>query len=101
MEIKDMLHIDLLAKYNANDYHTDYEAEFKNWAEKHNRTIAQENKTIGLKAGDVVEFTSGHNDNIRYKTRILGFDLKDGEAYMLWDCYWFTVDLVKRNYTQE
>ena len=50
------------------------------------------NEKLGLKAGDIIEFWSGYHNDIRYRTKILGFD-NAGKAYMLWDCYWSPVDL--------
>ena len=40
-----------------------------------------------FKAGDIVEFTAGYYDHIRYTSEILGFDA-DGDIYILWECYW-------------
>lgn len=40
-----------------------------------------------FKAGDVIEFWAGYNDDIRYQTEIFGFD-KEGNIYVVWDCYW-------------
>lgn len=55
------------------------------------------NSELGLKSGDVVKFISGYNSDLKYITKILGFDA-DGKAFMLWDCYWFPVDLVERKF---
>lgn len=43
-----------------------------------------------FKVGQVIWFTAGYNNDIRYKTSITGFD-KDGDIYLLWDCYWFPI----------
>lgn len=65
-----------------------YETEFlaKNYGQ------TDENKELGLKTGDIIEFWGGHNNDIRYRSRILGFDT-DGKAFMNWDCFWFAIDL--------
>lgn len=57
--------------------------------------FTETNDKLGLKAGDKVTFLNGYD--VLMMTEILGFD-EDGKAYMLWDCYWFAVDLVDRQY---
>ena len=56
-----------------------------------------ENKGLNLKAGDKVNFISGYNSDLRYIAEILGFN-EEGKAYILWQCWWFPVDLPKRDY---
>ena len=53
-----------------------------------------ENKALGLKKGDRIEFWGGYDNNIRYRSTILGFN-NEGRAYVNWDCYWFPVDLTE------
>lgn len=48
---------------------------------------------LGFSQGDRIQFLNGYG--IPMITEILGFDEK-GEAYLLWDCYWFTINLVSR-----
>lgn len=43
-----------------------------------------------FKIGDVIEFVGGYNDDILYKSEIIGFT-KDKEIFVLWDCYWFSI----------
>lgn len=58
------------------------------------------NEEIGLKTGDVVSFWGGYNGDIRFVSEILGFN-SNGDAYMFWDCYWFGIDLQKREFKIE
>ncbi len=83
----DTLHINL----NEKD---DYRAQFNDWKEKKNYPVADENKELGLKKGDNIEFWGGYNNDIRYTSEILGFD-ENGKAYVNWDCYWFPMDLTE------
>tara|TARA_R110000868_G_C10882398_1_gene763056 strand:+ start:435 stop:695 length:261 start_codon:yes stop_codon:yes gene_type:complete len=47
--------------------------------------------------GDIITFYGGYNEDILYKTKILGFDINE-DIYVLWDCYWFPIkDELKRN----
>jgi hypothetical protein len=59
--------------------------------------IAEQVAKLGLnnshpkfKTGQVVEFWAGANNDIRYRTNIIGFDL-DNDIYLNWDCYWFPI----------
>lgn len=52
------------------------------------------NEKLNLKTGDMVKFIGGYDDNVEFTSEILGFN-SEGFAFMLWDCYWFAVDLVK------
>lgn len=45
-----------------------------------------------LKKGDVITFYAGYNSDILYKSMITGFD-KDGDIYVLWDCFWSPIRL--------
>lgn len=49
-----------------------------------------------FKVGDVIEFYSGFNSDILYKSKILGFN-KQGQIFVLWNCYWspLNVDIAK------
>lgn len=47
------------------------------------------------KVGEVVRFIGGLDLNIEFTSKILGFD-EYGKAYLLWDSYWFPVDLEER-----
>lgn len=92
---KTMLHVDLMAKYGEKgddktieDSFAEYKSKIKGFTDK--------NEEYDLKSGDVIEFTSGYNDDMRYTTKILGFD-SDGDAYMLWDSFWAPIKLGSRD----
>ena len=89
--------IDLLTKksYEDDGPFQGVEAKFNEWKKKY--TTTDKNEALDLKIGDVVEFWAGFHGDIRYRTKILGFDV-DGKAFMYWDCYWFPVDLLQREY---
>ncbi len=42
------------------------------------------------RVGQVIEFWGGYDNDIRYSTKIIGFD-RDGEIYLFWDAYWFPI----------
>lgn len=71
-----------------------YRKEFGEFKEKTKNPVVDVNKEFNLKTGDIIEFKNGYD--IPMSTEILGFDSSDGEAYLLWDCYWFTLNLKKR-----
>lgn len=52
--------------------------------------FSTENKDFGLKIGDTILFKNGYD--VEMISKITGFD-KDGDAFLLWDCYWFPIDL--------
>lgn len=81
---KTMLHVDLMKKYGERGEDKTIEDGFNQYKSK----ISGFTDSDGdLKAGDIIEFTAGYNDDIRYTTKILGFD-KDGDIYLLWDSFW-------------
>lgn len=43
-----------------------------------------------FKVGDVIEFYSGYDDDILYRSEITGFD-PNGDIYVLWDSCWFPI----------
>ncbi len=43
-----------------------------------------------FKVGQVILFWGGYNNDIRYRSEIIGFN-EDGEIYVMWDCYWFPI----------
>ena len=43
-----------------------------------------------FKVGQIIEFNGGYYNDIRFKSKITGFD-KDGGIYVVWDCYWFPI----------
>lgn len=44
-------------------------------------------KTDKFKIGDIIQFWTGYNDDIRAQASIKGID-KDGDLYVFTDCYW-------------
>ena len=81
--------VDLLTQTHYSDYEAEFLARNYEHTEKH--------PTLDLKKGDVVEFWSGFHNDIRYRTKILGFD-PEGKAYMFWDCFWYAIRLDEREY---
>lgn len=84
----DTLHVNLNEK-------GDYRAQFADWKEKKGYPVTDENKKLGLKKGDNIEFWGGYHNDIRFTSEILGFD-ENGKAYINWDCYWFAIDLTEQ-----
>lgn len=54
--------------------------------------FSEVNEALGFRVGDEITFLGGYNDDILYRSKIIGFD-GDGEAFMQWDCYWFPIKL--------
>ena len=44
-----------------------------------------------FEVGQIIEFYGGMNNDILYRSEILGFDKNDSDIYVLWDCYWFPI----------
>lgn len=80
--------INLLETSKFND---EYRELFNEWSKDH--TVVDTNEELGLSKGDVILFKNGFG--IEMISEILGFD-EIGKAYMLWDCYWFAIDLKER-----
>lgn len=84
--------IDLIEKYG----HTEIRDKFSQF--KRNVTgFTDTNTVINLKTGDVVSFFGGYDGDIHFKSEILGFN-NEGEAFVLWDCYWFAIELRERQF---
>lgn len=84
----DLLKINLVDKYR---FDTELQISFAAWREKNSvYGFTDINEALNLKTGDIIEFLGGYNNDILYTTEILGFD-KDGDIYVLWDCYWFPI----------
>jgi hypothetical protein len=81
------LHINLLDKYA--EFNDEYRAKFDEYKSRIDG-FSTESANGKLKAGDVIEFTGGYNNDIRYTTEVLGFD-KDGDIYVLWDAFWYPI----------
>lgn len=43
-----------------------------------------------FKTGQTIAFTGGYNSDIRFKSKIFGFDTDEG-IYVIWDSYWFPI----------
>lgn len=86
------LMVNLLEKYNEEtqreytEAFDKYKAKIKGFKESHEH----------LKVGDIIELIAGNNYDIKYTTKILGFD-SDGDIYLLWDCYWSPIRLSDPN----
>lgn len=87
--------INLLEKYK----NSNFEQEFEVYKQKI-KGFTNVNEKFNLKTGDIIKFISGENQDMIYISKILGFD-SDGEAYILWDCYWFPINLAKRFVSKE
>lgn len=85
-----MSHVNLIERYKSSDI----EQKFEQFA-KRIPSFTLENKELQLKANDVIKFIGGYHNNIAYKSKILGF-APNGDAFLLWDCYWLNVDLTTR-----
>jgi hypothetical protein len=84
-----VLHVNLLDKYKESGDDKVYKEKFEEYKQKIDG-FKDSSKTLGLEAGDVIEFTGGYNNDIRYTTEVLGFD-KDDEIYLLWDSFWYPI----------
>lgn len=82
---------DLIEKYSNKGI----EEKFEQFRQIQRETITLQNEDGTLKAGDIVEFMGGYNNDIHFRSKILGFD-GYGNVYVLWDCYWLAIDLWKR-----
>lgn len=69
-----------------------YRAKFQQFITETEYPLATTNP-LGFVQGDRIQFLNGFG--IPMITEILGFD-EGGKAYLLWDCYWFTIDLGQR-----
>lgn len=78
----------LIAKY-ANNFklHNDIK-KFKS-----KRKIKGVNSLLELAAGDWIQFENGYG--VKFISEIFGFD-QDGYAYVIWDCFWCSINLEKR-----
>ena len=80
--------INLLQK----DDNTSLREKFNEWKSKL-KFIANVNYKFDLATGDKILFKNGYD--VEMISEIIGFN-EDGDAYMLWDCYWFPVRLQDR-----
>lgn len=58
----------------------------KEFAEKHKLEISNGK----FKAGDLIKFMTGENDDILACAEILGFE--ENKIYLIWDCFWFGIE---------
>lgn len=84
-----VLHVNLLDKYKESGDDKVYREKFEEYKQKI-KGFKDSSEALGLEAGDVIEFTGGYNNDIRYTTEVLGFD-KDDEIYLLWDSFWYPI----------
>lgn len=89
-----MLHVDLMNKYKDGQDET-IEKGFEKMKVKI-EGFTERNEKHDLKVGDVIEFTGGYDEDIRFTTRILGFN-DENKAYVLWDAFWFPINLDDRS----
>lgn len=88
LKVKDILFFSLIDKYKETGEDEHYLAKFKEWQAKTDHQFVE---SCGkFKVGDLIEFTAGYNNDIRYTTEILALD-GDGNIFLLWDCYWFPI----------
>lgn len=76
---------DLIAKYACN-----FDLQNRAKAFLSAQRIYETNAEFELIQGDWIAFHNGYN--LEFISEILGFD-EDGNAYVLWDCYWTPVNL--------
>lgn len=67
-----------------------YTSQKQEWSDKIKNYKTFTTHHPDFKIGDIISFIGGYDSNIVYETEILGFDV-DGEIYVLWDCYWFSI----------
>jgi hypothetical protein len=67
-------------------YAAQHKKEAEALAAKRNHLAANDK----FKAGDIIQFWGGYNNDIRYQTQIVSID-NNGELYLVWDCYWFPI----------
>ena len=64
------------------------------WLDKNKDKISNHNDKHNLKVNDIITFKNGFD--IPMSTKIIGFDIETGNAYLYWDCYWFSINLDER-----
>lgn len=79
---------DLIAKYACN---FDLQNRAKTFLST--QRISETNAEFELVQGDWIVFKNGYD--LEFVSEILGFD-EDGNAYVLWDCFWTPVNLKNR-----
>ena len=65
-----------------------------NWLQANADKFTNKNEKYNLKIGDVITFKNGYD--IPMSTKIIAFNVENGNPYMYWDCYWVDLDLEKR-----
>lgn len=86
-QVEGFLFVDLKSKYETNGFDLECRDKFAEFKHKIDGFKESHGK---FKVGDLIYFYGGFNDDILYLTEILGFG-KDGDIYLLWDCYWFPI----------
>jgi hypothetical protein len=67
-----------------------YASKKQEWSEKIKNFNSFSSIHQNFKIGDKIKFIGGYENNMIFETEILGFDT-DGDIYVLWDCYWFSI----------
>ena len=65
-----------------------------NWLQANADKFTNKNEKYNLKIGDVITFKNGYD--IPISTKIIAFNVENGNPYMYWYCYWVDLDLEKR-----
>ena len=82
------LEVDLLERYGEDRILIKRIAEF---VDANSKDLADSCQQHSLKKGDIVEFNGGYDNDIRYTSKIFAVDKRDGDMYVIWDCYWFPI----------
>jgi hypothetical protein len=88
LKVKDLFFSSLIDKYEETGEAAHYREKFEEWKSKTDHKFVESHGKYSV--GDIIEFTAGYNNDIRYTTEILGLD-ESGNIFLLWDCYWFPI----------
>jgi len=86
-------YFNLVERYQENNNYDYYKNKFNEFKASING-FTDKNEKFNLETGDVIKYISGYNSDIIYTSEILGFN-EFGHAFVLWDCYWYPVNLEK------
>lgn len=65
-----------------------------NWLESNSHIMTNKNDVFKLKVGDTIVFKNGYG--IPLVSKIIGFNIETGHAYIYWDSYWGPIDISER-----
>jgi len=72
-----------------NTTHPDTQAKAHEWIKENlDEGFYEDDK---FTVGDEISFMGGYNDDILYKSKIIGIDT-NGHLHVIWDCYWFPIN---------